>query len=202
MWDNIKSILGTSAPVLGTLIGGPMGGAVGGLISKALGVENTPEAIELALTNNPDALVRLRELEVSKEIAILEAEHKARLSEIESKRVDNERTGMFLNDVSNARGLQIESLKQDDKFSKRFVYILASSWSVFAMVYIAFITFGNIPEANVRFADTILGFLLGTIVATIINFFLGTSDKQVEQQLPPELIKAIEELKKKHLGEQ
>lgn len=198
MWDNIKELIGTSAPVLGTLIGGPMGGAVGGLISKALGVEDTPEAIELALRNNPDALIKLKELELSKEIAILESEHKARLSAIDNKRVDNERTGMFLNDVSNARGMQIESLKQDDKFSKRFIYILASSWSVFAMIYIAFITFGSIPAANVRFADTILGFLLGTIVATIINFFLGTSDKQVEQQLPPELSEAIEELKKKY----
>ena len=44
-----------------------------------------------------------------------------------------------------------------------------------AVVVIFFITFGNIPSDNVRFADTILGFLLGTIIATIINFFLGSS---------------------------
>ena len=57
MWDNIKELIGTSAPVIGTLLGGPAGGAVGGLISKVLGVDNTPEAIELALMNNPDALL-------------------------------------------------------------------------------------------------------------------------------------------------
>jgi hypothetical protein len=44
-----------------------------------------------------------------------------------------------------------------------------------AVVYIFLITFTNIPETNVRFADTILGFLLGTVVATILNFFLGSS---------------------------
>jgi hypothetical protein len=43
------------------------------------------------------------------------------------------------------------------------------------VTYIFFITFGTIQESNVRFADTILGFLLGTVVATIINFFLGSS---------------------------
>jgi multisubunit Na+/H+ antiporter MnhE subunit len=46
---------------------------------------------------------------------------------------------------------------------------------VCAVVYIGFITFATIPEQNVRFADTILGFLLGTIVATFMNFFYGTS---------------------------
>jgi hypothetical protein len=33
----------------------------------------------------------------------------------------------------------------------------------------------TIPETSVRFVDTILGFLLGTVVATIIQFFLGSS---------------------------
>jgi ABC-type nitrate/sulfonate/bicarbonate transport system permease component len=34
---------------------------------------------------------------------------------------------------------------------------------------------------NVRFADTILGFLLGTVVATILNFFLGSSASSKEK---------------------
>ena len=202
MWDNIKDIIGTSAPVIGTLLGGPAGGAVGSLIARTLGVADNPKAIEEALKNNPEALVKLRELENTKEIAILQMELETKKlgisSILDEKRIVNDRNRDFLNDVHDARVMQIENLKQDDKFSKRFVYILASVWSLFAMIYITFITFGHIPEPNVGFADTILGFLLGTIVATIINFFLGTSDKQVEQQLPPELKTAIEELKKKY----
>lgn len=77
--------------------------------------------------------------------------------------------------TADARAMQVAALKQDDKFSKRFVMYLAIFWSVTAVTYIFFITFGSIPENNVRFADTILGFLLGTVVATIINFFLGSS---------------------------
>lgn len=77
--------------------------------------------------------------------------------------------------TADARAMQTAALKQDDKFSKRFVMYLAIFWSITAVSYIFFITFGSIPEANVRFADTILGFLLGTVVATIINFFLGSS---------------------------
>lgn len=52
---------------------------------------------------------------------------------------------------------------------------LAGAWTVYAMVYILLITYIPIPPDSIRFADTILGFLLGTIVATIINYFLGSS---------------------------
>ena len=83
---------------------------------------------------------------------------------------------MAYGDRANARAMQVAALQQTDLFSKRFVYYFAIFWSVTAALYIAFITFGEIPEANVRFADTILGFLLGTVVATIIQFFMGSSD--------------------------
>jgi uncharacterized membrane protein len=77
--------------------------------------------------------------------------------------------------TANARAMQVAALQQSDTFSKRFVMFLATGWSVFAMAYIIAITFATIPESNLRFADLVLGFLLGTIVATIINFFFGTS---------------------------
>jgi hypothetical protein len=44
-----------------------------------------------------------------------------------------------------------------------------------AASYIGAITFGEIPEQNVRFADTILGFVLGTMVAAMFQFLLGSS---------------------------
>lgn len=82
---------------------------------------------------------------------------------------------MAYGDIANARNMQVEALRQEDLFSKRFIYIFATFWSIFAAGYIGFITFGHIPEDNQRFADTILGFLLGTVVATILQFFFGSS---------------------------
>jgi hypothetical protein len=92
--------------------------------------------------------------------------------------------------TANARAMQTAALNQDDKFAKRFVMYLATFWSITAVTYIFFITFGTIHESNVRFADTILGFLLGTVVATIINFFLGSSAGSKEKT------EALTELKK------
>ena len=78
-------------------------------------------------------------------------------------------------DRADARAMQTAALAQDDLFSKRFVYLFAGAWSVFAMLYILLITVWDIPADNQRFADTILGFLLGTVIASLMQFFYGSS---------------------------
>lgn len=78
-------------------------------------------------------------------------------------------------DKADARKMQTAALAQDDVLAKRYIYHLATGLLLFTGVYIFWITFGNIPVANQRFADTILGFMLGTVVSTVIYFFFGSS---------------------------
>ncbi|WP_409264532.1 hypothetical protein [Pseudomonas sp. KCJK9000] len=78
-------------------------------------------------------------------------------------------------DRQSARDMQKAALEQDDVFSKRFVYYFAAAWSAFAMTYLVGITFIDIPAGSQRFADTILGVLLGTIIPIIIAYFYGSS---------------------------
>ena len=122
-----------------------------------------------------EQVATLRELEINSK---LELERLA----LENKKEDNRANEVIVNaqvgEYANSRNLQIEALKQDDKFSKRFIYYFAIFWSVFAVVYLTGITFIEIPKENVRFADTTVGFLLGTIVATLIGFFYGNSIKK------------------------
>ena len=82
---------------------------------------------------------------------------------------------MYLEDKQSARQMQIQALKQQDKFSKRFIYYYAILWTLIAGGYVVGITFFEIPQQNIRFADTTLGFFLGTIIASIITFFYGSS---------------------------
>ena len=83
--------------------------------------------------------------------------------------------------TANARDMQKTALVQDDVFSKRFVYYLASFWSVFASTYIFCVTFMQIPDSSVRLVDTILGFLLGTLIGSIVNFFFGSSKSSADK---------------------
>lgn len=84
-WNDVKSIIGKAAPVIGTLIGGPAGGAVGGLVASVLGTDNTPDAIVQELKANPDALLKIKQLESDERVElrrlVLQAETQ-RLTEV------------------------------------------------------------------------------------------------------------------------
>lgn len=106
-----------------------------------------------------------------------EMEHQEELLKlrIEEKKLGIEELQAYMADTANARKMQEKALESDDPFVRRFIYYYAIFWSALSAAYIGFITFGDIPEQNVRFADTILGFILGTLVATIVQFFYGSS---------------------------
>lgn len=80
-----------------------------------------------------------------------------------------------LKNMEGARNMQLKAMDSDDPLVRRFVYFFISFWSILSAIYIGCITFVDIPEDNVRFADTILGFVLGTMVASMFQFLLGSS---------------------------
>lgn len=141
---------------------------VSGLISNGLpkladavidkGVEYVEEKTGLKLKPEGDATpedyARLKEAAMKHEEFLVDAEIK---------------------DKANARDMAKAAMQSNDPFVRRFTYYFITVWSVFAMVYIPLITFSNIPDSNVRFADTILGFMLGTVMASMFSFLLGSS---------------------------
>jgi hypothetical protein len=118
-------------------------------VQEKLGVELKPEG-----DMKPEDVSRLKEAAMKHEEFLVQAE---------------------LQDKANARELTKAALQSNDPFVRRFTYYFITVWSVFAMTYIPFITFNAIPQENVRFADTILGFMLGTVMASMFSFLLGSS---------------------------
>jgi hypothetical protein len=158
------------APWIGAAAGGPPAliAMAAKELSGALGydVPADKESINQAVSSaSQEQLIRIKELDLEFQVKMQELGFNTLDSLVKAEAADK----------ASARGMQVEALKQDGWLAKNFVYLLASFWTVATIIYIGFITFGSIPEANVRFADTILGFLLGTVIATIINFFMGTS---------------------------
>jgi hypothetical protein len=70
-WKDLADAVGKAAPMLGSLLGGPAGGAVGGLIASALGTAADPAEVSTALAN-PDALVKLRQIEADRSTKLQE----------------------------------------------------------------------------------------------------------------------------------
>lgn len=149
--DTLLSILKGVAPALATAVAGPAGGAAVAWIADKLGIpDETIEGVTQALTGNPEMALKLKELDLEYE-------------------------KLNTADRASARNLQVAALQQDDLFSKRFNYYFAMGWSLFSMVYFILVTFVDLPKDGVNFANIILGFLLGTAIAAIFNFYFGSS---------------------------
>ena len=61
-WSDIKGFVSKAAPLLGSLLG-PAGTAAGSLIASALGVDESPEAVMQALQQDPQAAIKLQQIE-------------------------------------------------------------------------------------------------------------------------------------------
>lgn len=84
-WSDIRDVVSGAAPALGTLLGGPAGGAVGAVIASALGTNATPQSVVKAIQGDPEAAAKLRQIEADESVTLrrltLESET-ARLAEV------------------------------------------------------------------------------------------------------------------------
>ncbi|ABV74308.1 hypothetical protein BA3_0023 [Thalassomonas phage BA3] len=63
-WSDLGKKVAEFAPLLGSVVGGPAGGAIGSVIASAFGVEDKPEAIIQAVKSDPEAAIKLRKIEM------------------------------------------------------------------------------------------------------------------------------------------
>ncbi len=90
-WKDIgRSLVSQGAPLLGGLLGGPAGAVAGKLVAGLFGADpENPEEVMNAIQGDPNAMVKLRELENN---------HKEKLQELQL-----EETKAFLSDIDSAR---------------------------------------------------------------------------------------------------
>ena len=146
----LMDLLKTVAPGLATAVGGPMAGMAVKAIADKLGCSPDEGSVAMAIQADPMAAQKLAEIDLKQ----FEAEAK---------------------DRADARAMQVQAIQSDDPLVRRFVYYFITVWSLFSAGFIPTIVFLNIPEENIRFVDTILGFMLGTMVSSMFAFLLGSS---------------------------
>lgn len=69
-WKDVAKAVGAAAPILGTLLGGPAGAAIGAIVASGLGVGNTPDEVSQALQINPDAAIKLKQIEATRQVEL------------------------------------------------------------------------------------------------------------------------------------
>jgi hypothetical protein len=88
-----------------------------------------------------------------------------------------------LGDVEGARSMHKLTTLSEDRIVKRFPYYLATGMIVFTALYVSYASFlHDFTDDSRRVVDTVLGFMLGVGLSTIIQFFFGSSQGSVQKQ--------------------
>lgn len=173
-WSDIGSIVGRAAPVVGTLLGGPAGAAVGALVANALNVPNDPEAVNAALVANPDALVRVQELQTN---ARVQLQQLAVTAEQNRLAAEGAQYAAEAADRNSARGL---AAAQPRDFIRPAITILliAGAFAILAAV------FGGYAESVLKdptasgIAGIVIGFWFNELKQTLGFYFGMTKEGQ------------------------
>ena len=80
-----------------------------------------------------------------------------------------------LDNTVSARKMNTDLANMGSKGFFTFTNLIALILILFMVVFFPSIVFLEIPQENVRFADTIIGFMLGSVVGVVVNFYFGSS---------------------------
>lgn len=163
--QKLKGIIGTVAPMLGTALGGPLGGMAGKLLQDKLGVDTDEAALEALQT--PEGLQKLKETE---------AQLKVRLKELD---VDIEE--VHQRDRDSARQRQVQTGDRTPQilayvYSAMFFLLLAAKF----YIVIAAIQFDPVAMSTL---DTATGVLFGMVYASKDYFFGSSSGSKAKTEL-------------------
>lgn len=94
-----------------------------------------------------------------------------------------------IRDRESARQMQIIALQQDDRFSKRYIYLLASFVVIVASAFGVMLFFVDFPEGNRRLIEMFADIYLFAGALMVLQFFFGSSkssqskDQILEKQI-------------------
>lgn len=177
-WKDIAGVVGKVAPLAGTLIGGPAGAAIGGLVAAALGTDNTPDAIHAAIATDPQAALKL---------AQWEGDNTVKLQQMVYAHADNElaaQTAAIQSDVEDRKSARLREVDAKDTATPSALAFLVTAG------FFGTLGFLLVEGKPVMGGDALLVMLgaLGGAWASIIAYYFGSSsgsDRKTELLAKP-----------------
>lgn len=165
-WSKVASNIGSSAPLLAGLVGGPIGvgvTAAAAIISHALGTPSDPGVVELAL-NDPTALEKVRQAESANSLQLQQLMVSAAQASLAH---ESDMARIQAADRADARAMGISNKDWVPK-----VLAMAVTAGFFGILLL--MAFQPLPGTNKDLVNVIVG-ALGTAWISIIGYYFGTS---------------------------
>ncbi|QBQ72370.1 hypothetical protein [Serratia phage vB_SmaM_Hera] len=175
-WKDVSNAVGSAAPILGGLLGGPAGAAVGSLVSAALGTENTPDAVNKAILTNPDAALKLAELQENSKVQLQQLAVTA-----EQNRLANDLLvyQAEANDRDSARQL---AAKQQHDFVRPTITFILLAGAICVMLYILSGRSESVLKDSNSFGliGILVGYLFGELKQATAFWFGQTKESSAQ----------------------
>lgn len=173
-WSDVSNIVAKAAPLVGTLLGGPAGGTIGGMVASVLDTDPEPRAVLDALKADPAAIERVRKLELD--------------HEKELKRMSFEAETARLAEVN--RTMRAEAASNDGyvrRWRPTFGYAVAATWTIQTIGLMVAIGYAISKPEQASVIINAIGTLMGamTVMWSLALAVLGVNvakrsqDKQV-----------------------
>jgi len=149
-----KQVIATVAPMLGTVLGGPLGGLAGSALAEALGTSDPKAQEQAIIAANPDTLLKLKQAE---------DDLKTKLRQMD---IDEEK--LHLDDTANARAREIALKDWTPRIIAYGVIILTIAMEG------SLLLFGQPKTVD----GVILGRVLGTFdsaLMLVLSYYYGSS---------------------------
>lgn len=160
-WKDLAATVSRTAPMLGMLLGGPAGAAVGGLIASTLGTDADPAQVSAALTANPDLVVKLQQIE---------SDRRARLQDMVLAHAK-----LVVEDRKDARQANVTSGMQPAVFWLSIVLLGMSLGSEVAVLFVGYPP--GLPDLVV---GRVLG-LLDAVAMMVLAYWYGTTNGSAQK---------------------
>jgi hypothetical protein len=168
-WKSISGTVGTIAGAVAPLLGGPIGLAIsiGSQIAGALGTDNSPEAVQAALKNDPSAALKLQEW-------AMQEREQIRQGHIELQRLALDEYKAELADRQNAR----EQHKDHWMPSALTIALLGMLAALIAVLFLF-----PIPSENRDLIVYLAGNLLPLVTGAVTYWVSSTKDANNREKL-------------------
>lgn len=169
MFNDLSSLINIvkkSAPLLGSALGGPIGGLAASIIANAFGSTTTnPSDLIESINKDPDAALKLKELELKHEVDL--------------KSIDSDDYKAQLTDIQSAREREVEIVKALGKRDSMLdTLALSITAGFFAVIIMVFLTRLDKSDHDVLY---MLVGILGTTFTQVYQFYFGASKKSNQQ---------------------
>lgn len=169
-WKDVAGVVGKAAPILGGILGGPAGAAVGGLVATALGTDATPDAVSAALLGDPNAAVKLKELEVNSKVQLQQLAVSAEQNRLQAA------AAQYAAEAADRDSARKLAAQQPKDWVRPFITVLL----LLGAGGIVFFVFSGMADTLLR--DATASLTIGTIVGywfnelkQVLAFWFGTT---------------------------